>query len=175
MTLIVEDGTGVDNANGYITVAFADSYFAARGVTAWAGDDTAKGIAIIKATDYMEGRYRTRYVGTLAAAATTLSFPRDNVYNERRELVDFATDGIPLDLQKACAEYALRAIVNTDLMPDPEVDASGKEIKYQKSKVGPIEDEVEFVVGSRSAIKPYPAADVLVKTWLVPSGGGVYR
>lgn len=36
MALEVEDGSGKANADSYISVADADAYFAARGITLWA-------------------------------------------------------------------------------------------------------------------------------------------
>ena len=33
--MIVENGTGLPNADSYVSVEFADSYFSARGVSAW--------------------------------------------------------------------------------------------------------------------------------------------
>ena len=33
MALIVEDGTGLSDANSYVSVAYADAYFIARNVT----------------------------------------------------------------------------------------------------------------------------------------------
>ena len=32
----VEDGTGIADADSYVAVEFADDYFSARGVSAWA-------------------------------------------------------------------------------------------------------------------------------------------
>lgn len=42
MAFVVEDGSGIANANAYITVAYADEYFSDRGNADWAGmaDDT---------------------------------------------------------------------------------------------------------------------------------------
>ena len=56
--LIVEDGTGLANANAYVSVEFADEYFSARGNQTWVGLGSAdKEAAIIKATDYLEAVY----------------------------------------------------------------------------------------------------------------------
>ena len=33
--MIVENGTGLPNADSYVSVEFADSYFSARGVSGW--------------------------------------------------------------------------------------------------------------------------------------------
>lgn len=39
MSLIVEDGTGLPDAESYASVAFADAYFTARNNSAWTGTD----------------------------------------------------------------------------------------------------------------------------------------
>ena len=36
MSLIVEDGTGIENANSFVDVVYADDYFSTRGVADWA-------------------------------------------------------------------------------------------------------------------------------------------
>ena len=171
MTLIVEDGTGVEDANGLIDVAFADSYFSDRGATAWTGDDTAKGIAIIKGTDYMELLFADRWKGVLSQDATTLSFPRVGMYDRKGNSVDFEEDGIPVDIKKACAEYSLRALT-ADLLPDPVTD--GKFLKWEKKKVGPLETEKEWVASYREILRKYPVPDRILKNWII-GVGAVYR
>ena len=50
MAFIVEDGTGVEDANSYTSVAFADAYFADRNNTTWSGASVAdKEFALVKA------------------------------------------------------------------------------------------------------------------------------
>ena len=39
MALITEDGTGRDDAESYVTVAYADNYATAHGLSAWTGAD----------------------------------------------------------------------------------------------------------------------------------------
>lgn len=56
--MIVEDGTGVINANSYASLADATTYFADRGVTAWASASTSQqSAALIIAADYIEATY----------------------------------------------------------------------------------------------------------------------
>lgn len=173
MPFVVEDGTGVADANSYADVAFADAYFLDRANATWAGAvASAKEAALIKATDYMELRFKDRWKGNLAPEATTLSFPRQYLYDRRGELVDFATDGIPTDIKKATVEYALRAL-SADLLPDPTVAESGQAVKRTFDKVGPIETEVEFEGGAArpDLIRPYPTADKLLLFWIAGAGG----
>ena len=171
--MIVEDGTGVADANSYTTEAFADLYFTDRGNTDWTSSTSSeKEAALIKATDYIELRFKDRWRGALSPDATTLSFPRLYFYDRRGVYVDFANDGIPLDIQKATAEYALRAL-SAELLPDPTVAESGQSVKRTFDKVGPIETEIEYDSGAArpDLIRPYPTADRLLRFWIKGVGG----
>ena len=62
--MIPEKGTGLANADAYVSVEFADEYFSARGNQTWAGLGSAdKEAAIIKATDYLEAVYFDKWQG----------------------------------------------------------------------------------------------------------------
>lgn len=164
MAFTVEDGTGVADANAYITVAFADGYFSDRGVTAWTGIDAVKQAAIIKATDYIETRWGDRFLGSpeFLDPRQPLSFPRLYLYDKAGQ----AVEGIPDNLQKATAEYALRAL-SGELMPDPTTDATGAMVIGNRQKVGPIETEVTYAASMGvGALKPYPAADRLLSQYV---------
>lgn len=175
MTLVVEDWSGVDDANGYITVAFFRSYHDARGndyATIINGADTAAeddaiGQAIIKATDYMEIIYGDRWKGVVATEATTLQFPRSYMYDRKGDLVQ----DWPADIQKACAEYTFRAL-SGELMPDPVVlDDTNQLIKMKEETVGPITEKTEYSVGAFKNVRSYPEADRLLRFWLKGFGG----
>lgn len=160
MAFVVEDGTGKIDANSYGAIAGADAYFAERGVTAWTGNDTVKQQALVKATDYIDTRFSTRFKGYVLYPDTpqALAFPRT------------AFDGLPAPLLKATYEYALRSLSGA-LAPDPTTDASGNTVKRFKKKVGPLEKEYEFATdtSSTNAFKPYPMADALIAKLLNPA------
>ena len=162
MAFVVEDGTGVANANSLCAVAFADAYFTDRGIIAWTGVTGVKQSALIRATDYIETRFGQKFQGELAAEDQELSWPRANV----------GADAIvPSSIQKAVAEYALRALTTT-LAPDPVVSDTGRIVKSTSSKLGPIEESVTYVDGASVAqFKPYPAADALIRPWLRYANG----
>lgn len=63
--MIVEDGSGILNANSYVDINFVDAYATARGRIAWTDItvDATKEAAIIAATDYMENRFGWRFLG----------------------------------------------------------------------------------------------------------------
>lgn len=156
MAFIVEDGTVVEDANAYITLAFADAYHADRGNAGWAGSNTLKQQAIVRATDYIDVRWGPHFLGDKKEPEQSLQFPRD------------AFEGMPSALLKAAAEYALRAL-SSDLMPDIEIDATGLRVTRKTERVGPIEETTEYRAQSTMAlIKPYPAADRLL--WPLLSG-----
>lgn len=162
MAFIVEDGTGVADANSLCAVDFADSYFTDRGNAAWTGADAAKQGALVRATDYVEQFFSARFKGNKAEDDQSLSWPR---------IYAGADDTVPVGVRKAIAEYALRALTAT-LAPDPTTDASGRIIAAKTEKVGPIEESTTFIEGSSvQLIKNYPAADALLKPWLRSSNG----
>jgi hypothetical protein len=173
MAFTVEDGTGLVNANAYISVSYADTYFNDRLATAWTASTLAKQSAIVKATDYIETVFGPRMVGRVAFPETpqALSFPRLRVFNKSGiELL-----GIPENLKKATAEYALRALT-LSLMPDPVVSDSGFSILSKTETVGPITEKTDYQISgvNPKMIKPYPAADKLLSEFILPIGGN-YR
>jgi hypothetical protein len=196
MAFVVEDGTGVANANAYCTVAFATGYFRDRGINAWLDidDNLTYQQAIIRATDYIELRFADRFIGERKADDQSLSWPRISgapimvpvmpyagmtygvgyaAYSP--EQMSFPADVVPLTLQKACAEYALRALTTT-LASDPTMDPTGMTIKSTSEKLGPIEEKIEYVGQTTPALfKPYPAADGLLKPLLTAGGNRIIR
>ena len=106
--MVVEDGTGLSNADSFVSVAYADTYFTTRGVTAWASL-TNKEALLIKATDYIEAVYSESWKGVTLNDTQSLSFPR---------IIDDATV-YPDRLLKAVCELALKAN-DGDLLVDVE-------------------------------------------------------
>lgn len=171
MALIVEDGTGLANANAYITVEFADAYFADRGNADWSALTTQdKEKAIVKASDYIDVRFATRLRGAKQFDSQSMQFPRVHV--------PCAPSGeVPVFVQRATAEYAVRAHAGP-LAPDPTIDPSGRVVVATRKKVGPIDKEVRFSEGGVNTIitfRPYPMADALLACALYAAQGSVMR
>lgn len=106
--MVVEDGTGLSNADSFVSVAYADTYFTTRGVTAWASLTNKKAL-LIKATDYIEAVYSESWKGVTLNDTQSLSFPR---------IIDDSTV-YPDRLLKAVCELALKAN-SGDLLVDVE-------------------------------------------------------
>jgi len=77
MSIIVEDGSIVANANSYVTIDEARAYALARGVVLSAVDADVTPL-MITAMDYLEAQ-RARYQGTKVSPIQVLQFPRYNV------------------------------------------------------------------------------------------------
>lgn len=169
MTLIVEDGTGVSNANSYSSLEYADEYFASTGNSAWAGGATQKEQALILATRYIEVR---DYKGLRQYTTQRLKFPRKHVYVD-----GVLQDGIvPYGVKDACCEYAVKALTE-DLYPFDENQGSGfpeKHVVIGSTSKGAIEVEVD-TTGGTLLKKAFPAADILLKPFLMPVRTCYYR
>jgi hypothetical protein len=111
---IVEDGTGLSDANSYVSLDWANSYFADRGNTSWSGAlDAEKQVALVKATDYIDASYD--FPGEILVSSQALKWPRANATDKYGETLE----GIPVILMKATAELAVRAL-SEELLQDIE-------------------------------------------------------
>lgn len=161
MSFVVEDGTAKDDANSLVDVSYADSYCSERGLTTWAGTNEVKQQALIRATDYLELRYSTRFLGQTNTLTQALSFPRDGATS------------VPTRIKNAVVQYAIRAL-KAGLMPDPAQSATGGNVVSKETTVGPVTTKVAYSADEPKAFQSYPEADSLVRTFLRPSGG-IYR
>jgi hypothetical protein len=175
---VVETGDGIENANAYITVEWADAYFLDRLGQEWVASIPIKQAAIIKATDYIETRYSTKFLGIRQDVYQTktviqgLSWPRCRAFFNGLLLT-----GVPDLLKRATAEYAVRALT-ADLVPDiTKTDKSKFEVKKTVVTVGPIVTETEYDTGKKqSNFNAYPYADSLLYNLLKTSSlSGTYR
>lgn len=171
MALIVQNDQGtVPGANAYISVQEFKDYHDARGNSYAGQTDQQIETGIVRATDYLDGRFR--FVGKpLYGRDQTTAWPRSDAWDCSRRYVT----GIPREVKDATAEYALRALA-ADLLPDPIRDPSGAPVLSKSETVGPISESVTYVGGSVFVMPKYPAADSkLVRACLVISGGNVVR
>jgi hypothetical protein len=169
MALIVENGTGLIDANSYITVAYADTYHSNRGNAAWATlTTTVKEQLLIKSTDYIEQVYRLRWLGYRHTEEQALSYPRDEVprrdFTFLNQFSFYPNDVVPNEIKNACAELALKA---NDEALAPDIERIAK-----REKVGVL--EVEYDVYSPAYVI-YRAIDNIVAPFLSSLTGNVKR
>lgn len=185
MAFTPEDGTGLENSNSYITEEFFRSYFEDRGIDVSTLSQSQVEAACVRATDYIDKRWGGLFLGFKQNKDQALEWPRLDAIDDD----DYLIDDIPDDLQKATAEYALRAHNLGELAPDPALmvptrDTTGSgtteaagQSKRKREKVGPIEEETEQMdsssYGNRTSVNTalvdstylpsYPAADMLLE------------
>jgi hypothetical protein len=168
MAFTVETGSGNPDANAYMTVVEADTYHQDRLHAGWTGAQDKKEAAIILATDYIDKRFGPRFKGFRRQKDQALEWPRLEAYDRDGFSYD-GVDIVPRALRRACAEYALRALVKGELAPDPATQfatednqtadgtttkAVGGELKREAVKVGPVEESYEYVPASTSMTAP---------------------
>lgn len=101
VTLVVEDGTGISNANSYCTLDYALEYCTMKGYTDWQNlSENEQKIYIIRGTEFVDNFYNWR--GIRYRQSQSMAFPRDNIYDDDR----YEVVGIPEKLKKACIEAA---------------------------------------------------------------------
>jgi hypothetical protein len=131
MTLIVEDGTGVEDANSYVSVEEADAYWADRSNYDWLSGD--KEASLVIATAYIDNRYDNRWPGRRTYGRDQwLAGPRVSAYDTSNQLI--YEDEIPIELRQAVCEAAF-AEMRTPGTLFPGVDPN--KIVLSKT-VGPI-------------------------------------
>lgn len=170
MALIVEDGTQVVGAESYASVTFADIYHSARGNAKWSSLSVAqKEARLRKATQYLTAMYRPRWAGTRMSSTQALDWPRGYVYLRpfvRGALDPFAlspyllaSNTVPLEVQQATAEMALRADDDVELLADLSQQVLSEQV-----------GSLQVTYSERSPQqKRYPLIDGLLSDYL---GGG---
>ena len=101
VNLIVEDGSGLPNANSYCDLDYALEYCTNKGYTSWLSlSEAEQKVFIIRGTEFVDNFYMWK--GRKGKGSQALSFPRLDLYDDDRYLVN----GIPDKLKKACLEAA---------------------------------------------------------------------
>jgi hypothetical protein len=148
---------GANTQNAYVDVAYVDTHHADRGNSAWTDFTTPeKQSAIIRASEYIDKRFGLRFVGLRKTKGQGLEWPRLDAFDADGFLLS-GTDDLPRNLEKATAEYALRALICGVLAPDPilpvpkqdmtdstgtrDTDVVTGEVTRKRDRVGPLEEE----------------------------------
>lgn len=174
MTLIVENGTGLADAESYASVAQFRAYNAARGRDFVLSDGEIEAL-LRRATDYLQQTYYGRWAGYRNRELQALDWPRSYVPRDpsvtypnetqltaENDLYFYPFNELPRQLVEATCELAFKAN-GADLIGD--VDRVAK-----RETVGPITVEYET---NRTPITIYPAIDMMLSRFLVRAGTGL--
>lgn len=141
MALIIENGTGVANANSYGDLADCRDYATARGVTL--GSDADVTVKLILATDYLEA---LEYVGRKVLNSQALSWPRQCVQFDFD--TPFPTNQIPANL--ILAQYQLVIEQANGIIIQPSTDYAGQGGFIIEDKTGPLDTKYSERIGVTS-------------------------
>lgn len=155
MALIVEDGSGLANAESYVSVSDAVAYASARGLTFTASPAAPAEAALRRATEWLDGTYRNRFPGYRTnGRAQALEWPRTGACD--REGNEIASDEIPVEIIHATIEAAVRELASAgSLSPDIVPGKVKKRVRVEGAV------EVEYAVGSGSAYEQRPVVAVI--------------
>ena len=122
--MIVETGERLDNADSYVSIVFADSYFIAHGFSSWAEmPEEDKEIALIKATEFVDASFDWR--GKKATSVQALAFPRTGLVDND----GYTVEGVP---------YKIKQAVCDAIMASADFATGDEEGAVTAVKVGPI-------------------------------------
>lgn len=155
-TLVVTAGSA--SANAYCTVAFADQYFLDRSPadTVWtAATADQKAAAVLWATKLLDALWD--WEGYPTDAIQALLWPRGGILKRNGwEYVEL--DVIPIELQRATAEYARQLLVS-DRMADSDVETQG----LKSLTAGPVSLEFKDDVSAKQV--PDAVVNLIPPDW----------
>lgn len=149
--LTVEDGTGLADADAFVSVADCDAYHDARATTAWTDEPSsppeAKEAAIRRATAWLSNSFAWK--GTrLNGRDQALAWPREDVEDAEGEEV--ASDVVPIEVVHATCEAAAYELANPGGL-NPNVDLTAR---IRSEQIGPMRTEYAFSGLSAEAARP---------------------
>lgn len=163
-TIVLEDGTGLDNSNSYASIAEFKTYYNDRDIDVSDYGTSQITAALIEATAYADLRWR--FKGRPLENDQALEFPRRGLFDRYGKKVD----GLPADIKSAVIIYGLEWLKN-ELYPTPP-SGNSKDLKKKKTVVGPITTEVEYQGNATAATYlAFPLADRLCKKYTNSAGG----
>ena len=169
-TFVVENGSGLSNANSYVSVADATQYHENHGTpTAWTNASTAaKEDALRQATQYLDAVYGTVWDGTRINETMALDWPRYGAVDS--DGFWLVATAVPQQVKDACAYLALKQIGGDTLLPD---DAAASNVEAESLTLGALSISTSYS-GQKNTAKYYKLVEKLIGS-LTTGTGRVYR
>jgi hypothetical protein len=120
MAFIVEDGTGVTDANSYATLAEYKDYFADRAIDVTSESDADIQGRLVRAADYNDDSFNFCGYKTYDTTVNDLEFPRT-------DLDYYDSDEVPQPVIEFCIEIA-RSLVGKESVEASDAQIASKSI-----------------------------------------------
>lgn len=163
VTLTIEDGTGVANANTFVGLDDVRAYATQRGITSLPATDDALATLILSACDYVM-TYESRMKGSRALPDTQmLCYPRKcvNLFGS-----DLAENVIPMQLKTAQILVTIAASTGISLFPTQ----TGAQVT--RETIGPITTEYQVNSWSDSNLPVFSNVDAAIDPLLANGSFG---
>ena len=169
MTLVVEDGDGLEDANSYVSLADAVDYCASHGLTFTISPTGPAEAALVRATAAIDANYSGSFPGYRKAGRDqALQWPRSAAYDAEGWLIP--DDEVPIEVINATIEAAVREFaVPNSMMPD--LERGGEIQSIRAGSVG-----ITYASGA-SATTKFTIIDGILENVLNAvggSGGGLF-
>jgi hypothetical protein len=159
MAFIVEDGTGVANANSYGTVEGAIEYAADRGIDLSTQSDAQMKAWLVLGTDYLN---QFSYIGTQDSPTQSMLWPRSGLtYSDGTA---FPENVIPSALTSALYQLVIEQSNGIDVMPSTDWQDKGGFVTMEKVDVLETRYSDSVVPGEQPSM---PRVDSLLASLLV--------
>lgn len=168
MAFTVETGAGIAGANSYLSVPAFSAYLTDIGAAVPA---TGAEAALVRASAWLDGRYRSRFPGTRAnGRAQGLEWPRAGAADVSGHAIS-ATE-IPVEVLNATAEAARRELASPGALA-PDAPAGGA-IKRIRKKVDVLETETEYADAGTAGGAGAPGFPLIdgIMSGLIGTGAG---
>lgn len=146
MTLIVEDGTGLADADALISLEYANAYHAERG-NVWTASSTEKEQAIRRASRFLSDSFIWDGLPK-RPRVQSLAWPRTNVTD--RDGYAVTANAVPPEIQRAVAEIALQEAATPGSM-NPTYTPSGR---VKSERVGDLAVEYDLSRTDEDSARP---------------------
>ena len=160
-TFIVETGTGIENANSYCSISFAESYIDDYygEISEWSSISAEQQERALRvATQYIELKYGGRVTSRPKVSTQGLKLPR------------YYDVELPIQILQATVEAALLSVKGYDLLG--VIDEPGM-LASEKVKAGEVESEETYING-KSQIPSFPKIEKLIQA-VLGSNDKLYR
>lgn len=174
MSLVVEDGSGLANADSYVSLADASTIATSFGLTfaISGGDEPLAEAALRRATVWLDASYRHRFSGWKRRyRAQALEWPRQGAYDTNSIPQYIPEDQVPVEIRRATVIAAVREKASPgSLSPDITPGEITKRLK-----VGSYEEEY-FGAGGVADQRPVVSMvdDVLASLLMITRGPALF-